>query len=249
MGNPDAPQPVRTPDPSSVHLPSWYVAQFATRQGDAAAVSRSLRRGALAAVLALSVVPLATACGAGSDAQTLQVQPDVVSTSVGDIQVQDANIITEPNGTGPATVTARVFNNGTQAQQLNSITIDGVSAPVKLTGADGKTGPLTIPANGAISIGGAGNPSALLDNSNGLVHGSFQKTVFTFSSTGQVTLSPAVVPAMHYFQGYGPGIEVTPAPSAPAASPSKPSVALSASPSATGKPGHPVASPSHSAKP
>ncbi|AEW94846.1 MULTISPECIES: hypothetical protein [Streptomycetaceae] len=213
-------------------------------------MSRSLRRGALAAVLALSVVPFAAACGAGDDSQTLQVQPNVVSTSVGDIQIQNANIITEPNGKGPATVTARVFNNSASPQQLTSISVDGVSTPVKLTGPDGKTGPLTVPANGAITLGGAGNPSAVLSDSAGLSQGDFHKTTFSLSSTGQVSLSPLVVPATHYFQTYGASVEATPAPggsaSAPAGKPSGSPSGKPGTPAGHGEHGH--VQPSSSAK-
>lgn len=219
-------------------------------------MSRSLRRGALAAVLALSVLPFAAACGAGNDAQTLQVKPNAIATSVDDLQIQNANLITEPNGKGPATVTARVFNNGTKAQQLTSITIDGVAAPVKLTSADGKPGPLTIPPGGAITLGGAGNPSAVVSDSTGLVPGNLQKTTFTFSSAGQVALSPIVVPAVHYFQAYGPSVQATPAPSGSASASGAPSGSPSGAPStapsgsASAKPGKGAsAKPSGSAKP
>ncbi len=202
-------------------------------------MSRSLRRGAVAAVLALTVVPFAAACGAGSDSQTLQVKPDSVATSVGNIKVQNAFIITEPNGTGPAAVTARIFNNGSSPEQLTGITVEGAAQQVKLTGTDGKSGSITIPANGSLTLGGSGNPTAILSSSQGVVPGNFQSTVFNFSSTGQVSLAPQVTPATHYFQPFGPGIEVTPSAPASGVPSAHPSGSASAKPGASGKPGTP----------
>ncbi|MGW7008542.1 hypothetical protein ACWGCW_38640 [Streptomyces sp. NPDC054933] len=200
-------------------------------------MSRSLRRGAVAAVLALSLAPLAAACGAGTDSQTLQVRPDSVATSVGNIKVQNAYIITEPNGTGPATVTARIFNNGTNPEQLTGITVEGAAQQVKLTGSDGKTGTITIPANGSVTLGGSGNPTAMLAGSQGIVPGDFQSTVFNFSSTGQVSLAPQVTPATHFFQPFGPGVEVTPSAPSSGQPSAHPSGSASAKPGTSATPG------------
>jgi hypothetical protein len=202
-------------------------------------VSSSLRRGALAAVLAVTLVPLAAACGTGDDPQTLEVKPDSVATTVGDVAIQNAYIITEPKGTGPAAVSARVFNNGTSAQQLTAIAVQGASSPVTLTGPDGKSGPLTIPAGGSVTLGGKGNPSATLSSSQGVVVGNLQNTVFRFSSTGDVSIAPSVVPAVSYFSVYGPSVTATPsvgtsASGAPSGSPSgAPSGSASANPSSS----------------
>lgn len=73
-------------------------------------MSSSLRRGALAAAaIAFSIASLA-ACGAGHNAQTLEIKPDNAATSVGDIKVQNAVVITQPDleSTGPAVVSAMV---------------------------------------------------------------------------------------------------------------------------------------------
>lgn len=89
-------------------------------------MSSSLRRGGLAAAaIAFSIASLA-AC-AGNNAQTLEVKPDNAATSVGDIKIQNAIVVTQP-GTeteGPAVVSATVFNGATTDQTLDSITMDG----------------------------------------------------------------------------------------------------------------------------
>ncbi|MFB7505704.1 DUF461 domain-containing protein, partial [Streptomyces broussonetiae] len=60
-------------------------------------MSSSLRRGALAAsAIVFSIASLA-ACGAGNDSQTLEIKPDNAATKVGNIKVQNALIITQPD--------------------------------------------------------------------------------------------------------------------------------------------------------
>ncbi|CAL9532058.1 hypothetical protein SUDANB105_04040 [Streptomyces sp. enrichment culture] len=180
-------------------------------------MSSSLRRGALAAsVTALSIASLA-ACGAGNNAQTLEIKPDNAATSVGDIKIQNAVVIVQPDAesTGPAVVSATVFNDGDTAETLESITLDGISQPVELTPAGGK-GELTIPADGSVVIGGKDNAGAVVSNGQALEDGAAHKVTFTFSETGDVSLEAFVVPAEGYFEEWGP----TKVPAAPAATPS-----------------------------
>ncbi|MFG2135299.1 DUF461 domain-containing protein [Streptomyces sp. NPDC048650] len=192
-------------------------------------MSRSLRRGVLAAtVLSLSAFTL-SACGAGSDAQTLQVKPDNAATAVGDIKIQNANVITQPdlNAKGPAVISATLFNGGRTDQKLTAISVDGTGMSAKLTPAKGAAGPITVPAGGSVVLGGKGNPTAVLSSGREAVKdGNLQPLTFSLSSTGKVQLGAYVVPAKNYFQGFGP--DRLPQPSA--------SPSTSASPSGTGKP-------------
>ncbi|MFF9816683.1 copper chaperone PCu(A)C [Streptomyces sp. NPDC014006] len=197
-------------------------------------MSSSLRRGALAAsVTALSIASLA-ACGSGNNAQTLQVKPDNAATSVGDIKVQNALVITQPDreSTGPAAISATLFNTGGTAQTLDAVKVEGGGKTAEIKPANGK-GKLTIPAHSSVVLGGKGNATAMLTSGREAVQdGNAQKVVFTFSKTGDVTLTAFVVPATSYFSNWGPaGI-----PSAPAQSPSQkpsgsPSGSTSPSPS------------------
>lgn len=185
---------------------------------------RSFRRGALAAVVvALSVAPLA-ACGAGDKAETLEVKPDSQSITKGVIQVQNAFVLTQPNG--PSSITARLFNNGNSAQTLNSVRLV-TGQPAQLTDPQGaSTGTLTVPAHGSVLLGGKGNPAAVLAGTGeGLQNGSVQKATFTFSGTGDVTLPVNVQPATGYLAPYGPGsVPTTEAPT-PTTSPTSTSTA------------------------
>ncbi|MFD9322303.1 DUF461 domain-containing protein [Streptomyces sp. NPDC060053] len=168
-------------------------------------MSSSLRRGALAAsAIAFSIASLA-ACGAGNDSQTLEIKPDNAATSVGDIKLQNVIVITQPDleSTGPAVISATVFNSGSKAQTLESITLDGGKSAA-LSPAKGK-GELTVPAGGSIVIGGANNASAVLPSSREAVKdGDAQKVTFTFSDTGEISLRAFVVPAESYFSKWGP---------------------------------------------
>ncbi|MEN2421163.1 DUF461 domain-containing protein [Streptomyces rimosus] len=179
-------------------------------------MSRSLRRGVLAAtVLTLSIATL-SACGAGNDAQTLQVKPDNAATSVGDIKIQNASVVTQPdpNAQGPAVVTATVFNNGSKDQTLESIKVNGTNKEAKLAPAKG-SGPIVVPAGGSIVIGGKGNASAVLNSGRESVqNGDAQPVTFDFSDAGKVSLRAFVVPAKSYFKDFGPSEVPSPSGSA-----------------------------------
>ncbi|MGW3120676.1 DUF461 domain-containing protein [Streptomyces sp. NPDC001107] len=191
-------------------------------------MSSSLRRGALAAaVIAFSIASLA-ACGAGGDAQTLEIKPDNAATKVGDIKVQNALVITQPDvqAAGPAVISATLFNNGGTAQTVDSITLPNANATAEIKPAKG-SGKLVVPAHGSLVIGGKGNASAVLANGREAVQdGSVRKVTFTFSKTGDVSLSAFVVPAKSYFESWGPS-EI---PSAPASPTPKPGKSTTASP-------------------
>ncbi|MEU3217409.1 DUF461 domain-containing protein [Streptomyces sp. NPDC006971] len=183
-------------------------------------MSRSLRHGALAATAIVFSIASLTACGAGNDAATLQIKPDSAATTSGEISIQNANLITQPerNAEGPAVVSATLFNNGTKQQTLDSVTLPGTNATVKLHAAEG-SGPVVVPAGGRVIIGGKGNASAVIENGREAApNGSVQNVVFKFSSTGEIPLGVFVVPATSYFTDFGPSS----LPTAPSQKPTSP---------------------------
>ncbi|MGW0879749.1 DUF461 domain-containing protein [Streptomyces sp. NPDC002671] len=189
-------------------------------------MSSSLRRGALAAsAIVFSIASLA-ACGAGSDSQTLEIKPDNAAVSIGNIKIQNALVITQPDlkSTGPAVISATIFNSGKDPETLQSISVGSTSAELKA--AKGQS--LSIPAHGSLIIGGQGNASAVLASGREAVQdGNVQKVTFTLSTSGAVNLQAFVVPATSYFSKWGPSN----IPSAPA------SASATATASATGAPG------------
>ncbi|MFJ7270689.1 DUF461 domain-containing protein [Streptomyces sp. NPDC099050] len=205
-------------------------------------MSRSLRRGALAATaVAFSLVSLG-ACAAGHDAPTLQVKPDNAAVTKGDIQVQNALVITqEKDKKGPSAVSATVFNNGAKEQTLDAITLPGGKGTVTLKPA-GSGAKVVIPAGGSVLLGGKGNASAVITGGDSVVDGNLQKIVFQLSTTGDVELDAFVVPATGMYAGYGPTAAAAVPGATASGSPSgSPSGAPSGSPS-----GSPASSPSGS---
>ncbi|MFJ9212710.1 DUF461 domain-containing protein [Streptomyces sp. NPDC102264] len=175
-------------------------------------MSRSLRRGALAATALVFSLATLSACGAGNNAQTLGVRPDNAATSVDVITIQNATVVTQPeaDAEGLAVVTGTVFNNGKSAQTLDSVKLPGTSATVKLSPAKG-SGPVTVPAHGSVQLGGAGNASAVIENGREAAkNGNAQQVVFTFSKTGDVGLRAFVWPADSFFKDVGPSSLPTP---------------------------------------
>ncbi|GLF99942.1 hypothetical protein [Streptomyces yaizuensis] len=198
-----------------------------------------LRRGALAlTAVALSFTAL-TACGAGNNAQSLGVKPDNPAVTVDTLSVENANIITQPKPgqAGPAAVSVTIINKGTKAQTVESIAVQD-AGPVKLTPAKG-AGPVVVPAQGIVVIGGKGNGTAVIEDGAALTQdlGGVRKISFGFSETGEVKLDAFVVPAESYFKEYGPSSAPSPAPAAP-----KPAASASTGPSgeASGEPGAPA---------
>lgn len=185
-------------------------------------MSSSLRRGALAGAAIVFSIASLSACGAGNDAQTLGVRPDNAATAVDNLKLQNVNVITQPKPDvkGPAVVALTIFNDGVKPQTLESITLPGSEAKVKLTPAKGSKA-LTVPAQGRLIIGGEGNASAVIENGNQEMNdGSNREVVFRFSETGDVKLLALVVPATNYFKDFGPTEVPKPSPAEPTKSPS-----------------------------
>ncbi|KIX64333.1 lipoprotein, partial [Streptomyces sp. MBRL 10] len=177
-------------------------------------MSRSLRRGALAATAVVFSIASLAACGAGNDAQTLQIKPDNAAATKGDIEIQNALVITqgEKDKKGPAVVSATVFNNGSTPQTLDAITLADGKGKVLLKPAEGGSGKITVPAGGSVVIGGKGNASAQIENgSEAAKNGDVQKVVFQLSSTGGVELQAFVVPGAGMYAGFGPSAAASPA--------------------------------------
>ncbi|MFE4872899.1 DUF461 domain-containing protein [Streptomyces sp. NPDC056682] len=214
-------------------------------------MSRSLRRGALAAsAIAFSLLSL-SACAAGNKAQTLGVKADNAYVTVGDIKVQNATVVTQPkaDAEGPAVVTATLFNNGADPQTLDSVQVGATNA--KLSPAKG-SGAVTIAGHSSIMLGGKDNASAVIANGREAArNGDAQKVTFQFSKTGAVSVDAFVVPATGYFEGIGPselpkpketpsGLPTGSASGSPtgSASPNTPAAGSSGKPAGSGSPSH-----------
>ncbi|MCJ1680669.1 DUF461 domain-containing protein [Streptomyces sp. APSN-46.1] len=214
-------------------------------------MSRSLRRGALAASAVVFSIASLAACGAGNDAETLQIKPDNAAVTKGDIKVQNALVITQGSKEkkGPAVVSATLFNAGDTPQTLDAITLKGGKGKVVLKGATGN-GKITVPAGGSVVLGGKDNPAAVIEGGREAVQdGNVQNLVFQLSKTGDVALDAFVVPGTGPYANYGPTDAPAAAPAAGATASGSPSGAPSGSPSSSpaGKPSSSASAPAGAA--
>lgn len=179
-------------------------------------MSSSLRRGVTAAVFTFSIAALTAACGAGQHAGTSQIKPDNAYAQVDDIKVQNVNVVMADDGSGPAGVTARLFNTGSQDQTLESITLPGSDVRAELVPADGESS-VVVPRHGSVVLGGEGNPEAVIADPAAaqVALGNAQHLVFVLSDTGDIGLYARVVsPTTAGFEYYR---DWAPTPTAPAA--------------------------------
>ena len=115
-------------------------------------MSSSLRRGALAAAAVAFSIASLSACGAGNNAQTLEIKPDNAATSVGDIKIQNAMVITQPDARdrrARPSISATFFNTGQhRRRRWTPSPSPGTGKTAELTPAKGRR-PITVPAGGS----------------------------------------------------------------------------------------------------
>ncbi|MFG2695151.1 DUF461 domain-containing protein [Kitasatospora sp. NPDC048407] len=209
-------------------------------------MSRSLRRGAAAALVLAAIVPL-SACAAGNDADTLQIKPDNAATSIDNSVKLNNIVVVAPAGsageyTGPVAVTANIANTAPKDDLvLTGVKVGGSAAT--LTDENGaQVSQIVIHAGESVLIGGKGG-AALAQVPNAKVTvGGYNDTTFTFKSAGDVSANANVQPAVGYYQGFGPAAKATPSTGVTASPGAASSPAAGAG--ASGSPSAPAGSPS-----
>jgi len=180
-------------------------------------VSRSLRRGAVAALI-IATAPILSACSAGSGAATLQVKPNSAATTVGStLKLNGITVVTATNGTNQANVVVNIANNSQSAETLTSVSVDGTPATL--------SGTATIPAQGSLLLSGPNQPTAQVADL-AETPGQNATVNFTFANAGSASVQALVNAGAGQYAAYAPALP-TPAPA----------VSLSATPTAdaTGK--------------
>ncbi|MFJ7245741.1 DUF461 domain-containing protein [Kitasatospora sp. NPDC098652] len=178
-------------------------------------MSRSLRRGSIAAIAALAIASLSS-CAASNTPDTLQIKPDNAAATLGtNLRLNNIVIVTgvgtSGDYTGPANVVVNISNTATTPAELQSITVGNASATL----ADAAGAPqssIVIPAGSSVAIGGQGNPSASL--SAAAVHiGGFANTTFAFKDGQKVDAQAGVSPDSDkgLYKGFGPTPAAVPA--------------------------------------
>ncbi|MCU7824064.1 DUF461 domain-containing protein [Kitasatospora sp. DSM 101779] len=200
-------------------------------------MSRSLRRGAIAALVLAAVVPL-SACAAGNQAETLQIKPDNAATSVGqNLRLNNVLLVTAKGASsdeaGPVNLTVNIANTGSAPEVLQSVSVEGAGTATFTDGKGADVSEIVIPAGGSVLIGGEGQPAAHLASAK-LPLGGYADTDFTFKTAGKVGLPVGVVPATGLYASFGPKApEATAKPSASASASASPSATATGSPSAS----------------
>ena len=166
-------------------------------------MSRSLRRGAVAALI-IATAPVLAACSAGDGAATLQVKPNAAATSIGStLKLNGINIVAAADGSSEANVVANIANNSaTTAETLTSVSVNGTPATL--------SGPAVIPPLGSLLLS---SPKQVSAQVTGLAQTPGQNTsvTFTFAVNGTVTVQALVNPGTGQFAAYAPA-SATPAP-------------------------------------
>ncbi|MFJ5922317.1 DUF461 domain-containing protein [Kitasatospora sp. NPDC092948] len=208
-------------------------------------MSRSLRRGAAAALVLAAIVPL-SACAAGNDADTLQIKPDNAAASIDNSAKLNNIVVVAPEGsageyTGPLAVTANIANPAPKDDLvLTGIKVGGTAA--QLTDEHGaQVSQIVIHAGESVLLGGPNGGAGAQVSSAKVSVGGYTDTTFSFKNAGDATANANVQPAAGYYQGFGPQSKSSASPAVTAS----PGAVPSASP--TGAAGAPAGSPSPSA--
>ncbi|WP_406283908.1 hypothetical protein [Embleya sp. NBC_00896] len=183
-------------------------------------MSRSLRRGALAATVAV-VLPLAAGCASGNDAETQQIKPDTANTAFGALKIQNVQLVTGDPGKHLVALGGALFNEGTTPETITKVTVDGAGQAIG--------GPLTIPAGGALYMVDrpegipANSPMGreflgplVFPNAPDVAPGSFRRVTFAFGTAGETSLDVAVYGPTSYYEQLKPTPAFTPPPAPPA---------------------------------
>ncbi|MER7750704.1 DUF461 domain-containing protein [Kitasatospora sp. NPDC097643] len=195
-------------------------------------MSRSLRRGSIAAIAAIAIASL-TSCAAGNEPDTLQIKPDNAAATVGtNLRLNNIVVVTAEGTsgayTGPVNVTVNIANSGTTPAELQSVTVGGGATATFADAAGAPMSSVVIPAGGSVLLGGDGNPSAKVASATVYI-GGFVNTTFTFKDGQKAETKAAVSPDKALYKGFGPTVAPatpsksgSPAATAPATAPATP---------------------------
>lgn len=141
-------------------------------------------------VFTLVLALLVTGCGAGFDATTMQTQPanSGVYSKIGDMYVQNAQIVITPDNSG--TIIATLINDGAEVDRLVDVTVSG---PTPQEIAPNYEGELEIPAGGFVVVGSQGAPEIKLLGFSP-AESAYVKVSFLFERAGELRLSLLTVP-------------------------------------------------------
>jgi hypothetical protein len=162
-------------------------------------------RAAVALAVSLVAVLPTAGCYQGFDNTVNTQGPTGNGTDFlvgGDIKVQDATLVTGPEGqSGVASLVMTVINEGEMPDALVKVSTDPATTSSQRT-------PIAIKPGAAVQVGGPAADQVVLTGLK-VTPGSYATLTLSFERAGSETRRVAVVPAVGYYEGYGPLAAVT----------------------------------------
>jgi copper(I)-binding protein len=167
--------------------------------------SKLLRRLLIGATALL--IPVLAGCEAGNNAPVLEFHnaANGAYTTTDAVSIINAFVLGGPGATGslPAGASAGMFlslyNGGSQADKLVSVSAPGTAASVQVTG-----GSIALPSQQAVYLTGPAPKLVLKQLARPLAGGQTISVTFTFANAGAVTLQVPVEAKSSYYATYSP---------------------------------------------
>ena len=160
----------------------------------------SRRAGVILSALALGAVPLLSGCYSGfaatTNVQSTMNSGDGTQTSVGEIKIENATLVTGPEGSGTATLITTLINTGNQPDRLVSVLING--APAYVT-----PGTETL-APGQVTNFGYDGASWINSYAIEIPSSSYVPVVMQFEVAGVTSFTALSVPPAGIYEGIAP---------------------------------------------
>jgi hypothetical protein len=121
----------------------------------------------------------------------------------GDIKVQDATLVTGPEGqSGVASLVMTLINEGELPDALVKVSTEPPTT-------SSQRSPIPITPGAAVKVGGPGSTDQVVLTGLKVTPGSYATVTVSFERSGSETRRVAVVPAVGYYEGYGPAAALT----------------------------------------
>ena len=158
-------------------------------------------RAAVALAVSLVAVLPTAGCYQGFDNTVNTQGPTGNGTDfrVGDgIKVQDATLVTGPAGeSGVASLVMTIINEGELPDALVKVTTEPATTSSQKT-------PMTVKPGTSVRVGGPAATDQIVLTGLKITPGSYATVTVSFERAGSETRKVAVVPAVGYYEGYGP---------------------------------------------
>ncbi len=114
-----------------------------------------------------------------------------------DIKVQDATLVTGPQGaSGVASLVMTIINEGELPDALVTVSTEPATTSSLRT-------PIALRSGASVQVGGTAQDQVVLTGLK-VTPGSYATVTLSFERAGSETRKVAVVPAVGYYEGYGP---------------------------------------------